>query len=179
MALVGHGNIRRAVLKDELRPATEDEVNKMVQILEASLEEGAKGLSSGLEYWPGSVSNFEEILPLCEVTKRYNGLYTTHVRNRDLSYDVGFSEALAMARISGVKLQISHIQPKFGAPPYAMEHTLEMIHWAGKSGADVSFDIIPHEWNHTRLTASLPPWAFEGGLQKLRDRLTKRDLVKR
>jgi N-acyl-D-amino-acid deacylase len=109
------------------------------------------------------------------VTKRHNALYATHVRNRDLSYDVGFSEALAIARISGVKLQISHIQPKFGAPPYAMEHTLEMIHWARESGADVSFDIIPHDWNQTRLTASLPPWAFEGGLEKLRDRLKKPD----
>jgi N-acyl-D-amino-acid deacylase len=175
MTLVGHGSIRRTVLNDELRPAAEDEVNEMVQILESSLEAGAKGLSSGLEYWPGSVSNFEEILPLCEVTKRHNALYATHVRNRDLSYDVGFSEALAMARISGVKLQISHIQPKFGAPPYAMEHTLEMIHWARESGADVSFDIIPHDWNQTRLTASLPPWAFEGGLEKLRDRLKKPD----
>jgi N-acyl-D-amino-acid deacylase len=175
MALVGHGNIRRAVLNDELRPVTEDEINEMVRILESSLEEGAKGLSSGLEYWPGSVSNPEEILPLCEVTKRHSGLYATHVRNRDLAYDLGFSEALAMGRISGVKLQISHIQPKFGAPPHAMEHTLEMIHWARESGADVAFDIIPHDWNHTRLTASLPSWAFEGGLEKLRARLKNPD----
>jgi N-acyl-D-amino-acid deacylase len=175
MALVGQGNIRRAVLNDELRPATETEINEMIRILESSLAEGAKGLSSGLEYWPGSVSTFEELLPLCEVTKRHGGLYATHVRNRDLAYDLGFSEALAMARISHVKLQISHIQPKFGAPPHAMEHTLEMIHWARENGADVAFDVIPHDWNHTRLTASLPYWAFEGGLEKLRARLKNPD----
>jgi N-acyl-D-amino-acid deacylase len=175
IALVGHGTIRRAVLNDELRPVTEDEINEMMCILESSLEEGAKGLSSGLEYWPGSVSNPEEILPLCEVTKRHNGLYATHVRNRDLAYDLGFSEALAMARISGVKLQISHIQPKFGAPPHAMEHTLKMIHWAREAGADVAFDVIPHDWNHTSLTASLPSWAFDGGLDKLGARLRNPD----
>jgi N-acyl-D-aspartate/D-glutamate deacylase len=175
MALVGHGSLRRVVLNDELRPATENEINEMVRILEFSLEEGAKGLSSGLEYWPGSISNPEEILPLCEATKRNNGLYATHVRNRDSAYDLGFSEALAMARISGVKLQISHIQPKFGAPPHAMEHTLEMIHWAQESGADVAFDVIPHDWNHTRLTASLPSWAFEGGVEKLSARLKNQD----
>ena len=148
----------------------------MVHILEFSLEEGAKGLSSGLEDWPGSVSNFEEILPLCEVTKRYNGLYTTHVRNRDLSYDVGFSEALAMARISGGQTSnLPHPAQIRGAPLRHGAHPgNDTLGW--KSGADVFFDIIPHEWNHTRLTASLPPWAFEGGLEKLRDRLKKPDI---
>jgi N-acyl-D-aspartate/D-glutamate deacylase len=90
-------------------------------------------------------------------------------------FDMGFSEALSMARNSGVRLQIAHIQPKFGAPPHAMEHTLEMIHWARKAGADVAFDIIPHDWNHIKLTASLPSWAFEGGFEKLTARLKNSD----
>jgi len=175
MALVGHGALRRAVMDEELRPATDEDIKKMVLLLENSLEEGASGFSTGLEYWPGITSTPEELIPFCEVTRHHNAIYATHVRNRDMYYDLGFSEGLAMARNSGVRLQISHIQPKFGAPPHAMEHTLEMINWAREVGADVAFDIIPHDWNHTRLTASLPTWAFEGGLEKLMARLKNPD----
>ena len=171
MALVGHGALRRAVMGEAMRPATQTEVEAMVQLLEDSLAEGARGFSTGLEYWPGVASTPEEIFPLCRTTARHNGIYATHVRNRDIYYDLGFSEALATARNSGVRLQISHIQPKFGAPPHAMENTLEMIHWARQAGADVTYDVIPHDWNHTRLTASLPSWAFEGGFEKMRARL--------
>ena len=171
MALVGHGTIRQAVMKDAWRPATPVEIKTMVGLLEASLAEGASGISTGLEYWPGKASNSEELFPLCEVASRHNALYATHVRNRDAYYDLGFSEALALARNTGVKLQISHIQPKFGAPPHAMEHTLEMVHWARQAGADVAFDVIPSVWSHTGLAAALPSWALEGGLEKLMARL--------
>ncbi|MBU2578263.1 amidohydrolase family protein, partial [Patescibacteria group bacterium] len=173
MAFVGHGTIRRAVMNEELRFATRDDIKEMVRLLEISFAEGASGFSSGLEYWPGSgsVSTTEELFSLCEVTKHNNALYATHVRNRDMYYDLGFSEALAIARNSGVKLQISHIQPKFGAPSHAMEHTIEMVHWAREEGADVTFDIIPHDWNHSQLTAALPSWAMEGGIEELMVRL--------
>lgn len=171
MAFVGHGTIRRAVIKDAWRPATPKEIKEMVRLLEASLAEGASGFSTGLEYWPGKASNTEELIPLCEAASRHNVLYATHVRNRDAYYDQGFCEALALARNTGVKLQISHIQPKYGAPPHAMEHTLEMIRWAREAGADVAFDVIPSVWSHTGLAASLPSWALEGGLEKLMARL--------
>ncbi|MDB4264642.1 D-aminoacylase [bacterium] len=171
IAMVGQGTIRRTVMQDALRPATPTETDRMVRLLEESLAEGAGGFSTGLEYWPGKSSTCEEILPLCEVAARRNVLYSTHVRNRDNYYDVSFAEALALARNSGVKLQISHIQPKFGAPPNAMAHTLDMIEWAGEAGADVAFDVIPSVWAHTGLTAALPSWALEGGTEKLIKRL--------
>ena len=176
MSLVGHGALRRAVMGEALRPATEEETNEMVKLLDEALTEGACGFSTGLEYWPGIASTPEELFPLCEATRRHDALYATHVRNRDMYYDLGFSEALAMARNSGVSLQIAHIQPKFGAPPHAMEHTLEMIHWAQETGANVMFDIIPHDWNQTRLTATLPSWAMEGGLEELLSRIENPEL---
>jgi N-acyl-D-aspartate/D-glutamate deacylase len=158
-------------MKGELRSPNPSEIDEMVGMVETALEEGAVGFSTGLEYLPGSMARPEEIFPLLAVTQRYNALYETHVRNRDVCYDLGFAEALAAARITGVRLQIAHIQPKFGAPDRAMEHTLEMIHWARESGADVCFDIFPHDWNHTGVSTALPPWAFEGGIDRLLSRL--------
>lgn len=171
-AFVGHGTIHHAVMGDDLRLPEPEEVDQMAVLVRQSFEEGAMGFSTGLEYWPGNQSSPETIEPLCQVAAEHNRLYATHVRNRDRYYDMGFGEAITTARAAGCRLQISHIQPKYGAPDYAMNHTLEMIHLDQKYGLDVAFDIIPHDWSHTLVMAILPKWALEGGVEKIVDRLS-------
>ncbi len=175
MAFVGHGTIHRAVLGDELRAGEPDEIAEMARLVDQCMDEGAGGFSSGLEYFPGILAAPEHLVPMCEVATKHNRLYATHVRNRDTHYDLGFAEAIATARQAGSKLQISHIQPKFGAPDYAMEHTLEMIDIARRHDADIAFDVIPHDWNHTLMAAILPKWAQAGGLDEVLGRLTDRE----
>ena len=170
-AFVGHGTIHRAVLGDAPRPADEDEMAGMVALLEDSIEGGAFGFSTGLEYWPGSLASPDQLADLAAVAARHGLLYATHVRNRDLFYDLGFGEALATARAAGARLQISHIQPKFGAPDYAMAHAIEMCEAARGRGVDVAFDVIPHDWSHTRVLAILPQWAQAGGVPAVTERL--------
>lgn len=170
-SLVGHGTLRHAVMRGEPRPATDGETAAMRTLLEASLEQGAVGFSSGLEYNPGKAARSEEVAELCRVVGRRGSFYATHVRNRDVFYESGFGEALACARVSGARLQISHIVTKFGAPRHAMEHTLEMVDWSKREGLDVAFDMIPHNWSPTMVCAMLPIWAFEGGIGRLLRRL--------
>ena len=171
MAFVGHGTVHRAVLGGELRAGDVDEVARMAELVDVAMDEGAGGFSSGLEYFPGILAAPEHLVPMCEVASKYGRLYATHVRNRDTHYDLGFAEAMATARQAGARLQISHIQPKFGAPGYAMEHTLEMIDVARNHDADIAFDVIPHDWNHTLMAAILPKWAQAGGLDDVLKRL--------
>ncbi len=170
-AFVGHGAIHRSIMGDELRTPDSADANKMVELLGEAFDQGAYGFSTGLEYWPGSICAPEHIIPLCEVAARRDRLYATHVRNRDRYYDLGFGEALCTARNASARLQISHIQPKYGAPAHAMEHTLEMIKTSTGHGVDVAFDVIPHEWSHTLIKAILPPWAQEGGVTSILTRL--------
>jgi N-acyl-D-aspartate/D-glutamate deacylase len=170
-AMVGHGSIRQAIKCDAVDAPTGDELRAMVRLTEEAFDAGAIGFSTGLEYFPGLISPTEEVEALCAVCARRGGLYATHVRNRDVRYDLGFTEAVATARVSGARLQISHIQPKYGAPPRAMAHTLELLDRARREGVDVAFDIIPHGWNHTSVVASLPSWAREGGAARLLERL--------
>jgi N-acyl-D-amino-acid deacylase len=176
-AMVGHGAIRQAIKCDAVSPGTPEEVRAMEALAEEAFDAGAFGFSTGLEYFPGSIAPMEEVVALCGVCARRGGLYATHVRNRDVHYDLGFAEAVATARDAGARLQISHIQPKHGAPPAAMQHTLEMLARARREGVDVAFDIIPHDWSHTAVIASLPAWAREGGsaavLARLRDPATR------
>lgn len=171
MAFVGHGTIHRAVLGGELRAGEPEEVADMARLVDQCMDEGAGGFSSGLEYFPGILAAPEHLVPMCEVVSKRGRLYATHVRNRDTHYDLGFAEAIATARQSGARLQISHIQPKFGAPDYAMEHTLEMIEMARRYDADIAFDVIPHDWAHTLMVAILPKWAQAGGIEEVMKRL--------
>jgi len=181
MAFVGHGTIHRAVLGDALRAGEPDEIAQMSRLVEQAMEEGAGGFSSGLEYFPGIMASPEHLVPMCEVAAKHGRLYATHVRNRDTQYDLGFAEAIATARQAGARLQISHIQPKFGAPDYAMEHTLEMIDVARRHDVDIAFDVIPHDWNHTLMAAILPKWAQAGGIDEVLKHLAdpeSRDRIK-
>ncbi|MEM7319896.1 MAG: amidohydrolase family protein, partial [Pseudomonadota bacterium] len=147
MAFVGHGTVHRAVLGDALTAGEPEDIAEMARLVSQALDDGAGGFSSGLEYFPGSLASPEHLVPMCEITADRNRLYATHVRNRDTHYDLGFAEAISTARQSGARLQISHIQPKFGAPDYAMNHTLEMIELARQNDVDIAFDVIPHDWN--------------------------------
>jgi N-acyl-D-aspartate/D-glutamate deacylase len=170
VGMLGHGALRDVVMGlNAPRPATDEEVASMVRLLEQSLEEGGFGLTTGLEYHPGKMAQYDEIAALCRATANVNGLYATHSRNRDLRYFVGVGEALDVARDTGVRLQISHINPKYGRPTHAMRNILQMIEWTREEGLDVAMDILPTNWNHTALMALLPAWAF--GLS--RDELMK------
>lgn len=170
-AMVGHGNIRRAVKGEAMTLPTADEIKRMTFIAEECFDAGAIGFSTGLEYFPGNIAPQHEIAALCHCCGRRGLLYATHVRNRDVYYDLGFSEAIATARHAGAKLQISHIQPKYGAPAHAMESTLDMLARARREGLDVAYDVIPHDWSHTSIVAALPVWAREGGVTALIERL--------
>ncbi len=179
MAFVGHGTIHRAVIGGELRPGEPEEVADMARLVDKCMEEGAGGFSSGLEYFPGILAAPEHLVPMCEVAAKWDRLYATHVRNRDTHYDLGFAEAIATARQSGAKLQISHIQPKYGAPDYAMDHTLEMIEMARRFDCDIAFDVIPHDWAHTLMAAILPRWAQAGDVDEVMKRLADPEMRER
>ncbi len=73
-------------------------------------------LQQGLEYHPGKEAGYDEVAALCRVVSKVSGFYATHSRNRDSRYFVGFGEVLDVVRETGVRLQISHINPKYGCP---------------------------------------------------------------
>jgi N-acyl-D-aspartate/D-glutamate deacylase len=176
VGFVGHGAIRTSVMgADQPRPADDSEVSEMVRLLEQSLEAGAHGFTTGLEYHPGKMATYDELRALCSVTADAGALYATHSRNRDTRYFVGFGEALDIARDTGVRLQISHINPKHGRPDDALRNTLQMIEWTRAEGVDVAMDMMPTNWNHTSATALLPGWSFGLSIDELLNTLKTKD----
>jgi N-acyl-D-amino-acid deacylase len=142
--------------------------------LREALEEGAFGLSTGLDYPPGSYASTGELVELAAEAARLGGIYHTHVR-----YPLGdgfldpYREAIEIGRRSGVPVHITHFyhRPTFPGSPEVM---LELVDDARAAGLDVTFDLYPSEWASTRLLIMLPPWIQAGGLRPLRERLADR-----
>jgi N-acyl-D-amino-acid deacylase len=139
--------------------------------LREALEAGAFGLSTGLDYPPGSYATTGELVELAREATRLGGFYHTHVR-----YPLGdgfldpYREAIEIGRRSGAPVHITHFyhRPTFPGPPEVM---LALVDDARAEGLDVTFDMYPYEWASTRLLIMLPNWIQAGGLGLLRERL--------
>jgi len=177
ITLIGHAAVRSYVMGYENRRATIREIARITEVLEESIEQGAFGLSTGLEYFPGNIASDDEIISLLRVIKRYDCIYATHVRNRDEKFVSGFSEAFRIAEKIGIKLQISHAVPKYGAPEIASDWFLEELNKYGKT-TDIACDVIPYIWGPTSITAILPKTILNNNIRKI-SKLLKNNQVRK
>ncbi|HID56825.1 TPA: D-aminoacylase, partial [Candidatus Poribacteria bacterium] len=171
--LVGHGVIRADVVGYEARPPKGDELNRMRYLLEEALEQGAIGMSSGLFYPPGSYSKIDELISLCQVLRKFDGVYATHMRDEGDKLIESVREAIETARSSGVPLQISHHKATRKRNWGKVKRTLSMIEEANARGVDVSCDQYPYTAGATSLKMLIPKWAHEGGDERLLRRLSE------
>ena len=182
LTLVPNGRLRLAAAGLVDRPSTPDELRRMKELLRASLEEGAFGFSTGLEYGPEQACPEEEISELCGVVAVYGGLYATHTRNRAGEDQETIAEAIRTARTAGVALQISHISvvarlAEDGAR--AVDGALEQVDRARRGGLDVDFDMHTRLFGTTNLSAALPPEVLEGGRAEVAARLRDPEVRRR
>lgn len=161
--LVGHNTVRAAVKGGDMGPPSDAELAEMARLVAEAMKTGARGLSTGLEYPPGSAADTEELIALARPAAAYGGLYATHIRNRDVRYLEAVEEALEIGRQTGASVQISHNVAKIGAPDGVMEAVIRRIEGARKSGIDAAFDVGAYLGGQTTPLASLPPWALDGG----------------
>lgn len=171
--LIGHRAIRAAVMGIEPRAAAKDEIARMEKLLEEALEEGGAGLSTGLVYAPAMFAQPEEIQALAQIVARRGGIYATHMRSEGGDLLEAIEEALAVARASGVRLQISHLKTAGRANWGKLDAALEKIRAAQREGVEVASDRYPYTASCTDLDVILPTWAAQGGratiLARLRD----------
>lgn len=174
ITLVPNGNLRLAAAGLVNRPSNADEIRQMSNLLEQSLEEGAFGFSTGLEYGPERDCSEHEITELCRVLARKGGVYATHTRNEYGNVEETIAEAIRAARAAEVPLQISHIGVVARLSEdsrEAVEEALAICEKANRSGLDVTFDMHTRHYGITNLSAVLPSWALAGGKSGLIRRL--------
>ncbi len=170
--LVGNSALRMAAIGWEEVEATESDTQNMRAMLREAMEQGAIGLSSGLDYPPGAYASTDELAQLTNEAARHGGFYHTHVR-----YSLGdryldpFREAIEIGRRGEGPSHITHFYHRqtFPGGPGPM---LALVDDARAQGLDVTFDTYPYEWASTRLLIMIPPWVQAGGPRQTKSRLS-------
>ncbi|MDR3280046.1 MAG: D-aminoacylase [Synergistaceae bacterium] len=165
--LVGHGTIRIACEGFKKSPAAGERFAAMETLLEACLDQGAWGMSTGLIYPPGSYSDADELARFCEILGRRGAVYTTHLRSEGTLLVESVEEAIAFCEKYGVPLQLSHHKAASPKVWGLVNKTLEMMRAARNRGVDARCDVYPYDRGCTTITALLPNHALEGGIGAL------------
>lgn len=170
--LAGHGTIRKAVMGYDNRVPDDAEMRRMQSILADALEDGAVGLSTGLEYLPGGYAQVDEQTALARLAAEAGGFYATHLRNEGDTLIESVQEALTVAEQAGIPLQLSHHKSEKPKNWGKVKTTLEMMRQARQRGMDVLTDQYPYAAYMTGLgVILLPGWANDGSQAETTARL--------
>lgn len=169
--IVGNSPLRIGAVGWDDREASNTEMDTMKGLLRESMEEGAVGISTGLDYPPGSYANTTELVRLSAEAARLGGFYHTHVR-----YALGdrfldpYREAVEIGRQSGIPIHLTHMMPRsvYSGSNWRL---IELVESARDEGMDVTFDNYPYPHGGTRLLYFLPHWTHDGGIKSLYEAL--------
>lgn len=175
MPLVGFGTLRSAVMGHKAGPPSEAEFRAMENLLERSLDEGAIGLSTGLEYVPESFSKTEELIRLCRVVARKDKLYATHMRSESQGLFPAIEEAIRTSEESGCRLQISHLKLGGKFNWGETDRLFKMLDDAVARGVKLTWDQYPYAAWGSGLVDYVPSWVISNGPEKMKARLSDPD----
>ncbi len=174
MMLAGQGSVRGSVVGIEAeRPASEDEILQMQQLVRASLEAGAVGISTGRDYVPGCYATADEVTSVCEPLREYDGaFYACHLKDEASGLLDAIREALQIGRNLAVPVQISHHKVMIPENWGKIDESLSLVDSESSSGRQVRLDVYPYAFSATiPLMDLLPPWFVSGGREKSLHRL--------
>ncbi len=161
--LIGHNDVRRAVLGMSDRAPSAEELARMQALVARAMGEGAFGLSTGLLYLPGTYATTDEVVALARAAADSGGIYTSHLRKEGLGLFEGVGEALEIGRRARIPIVLTHHKAVGRAMWGQSVRTLAMVDSARRAGIDVMMDQYPYTATHTNLGVLVPSWAMAGG----------------
>ncbi|MEO5985003.1 MAG: D-aminoacylase [Ferruginibacter sp.] len=177
-SLIGHNDVRRAVMGNANRDATEEELQKMEALVSKAMQDGAVGLSTGLIYIPGTYSKTPEIIRLAKVAASYKGIYTSHMRNEGDLVTQAIDEALHIGSEANIPVQISHFKLSGQQNWGRSKETVPMIMKARENGIDVTIDQYPYTASSTSLSTLIPDEILADGADSITARLQRPEIKK-
>ncbi|MEI7749656.1 MAG: D-aminoacylase [Candidatus Moraniibacteriota bacterium] len=169
--LVGHGTIRRGVLRNPTKKPSEGDLSAMKLLLRRALDEGAIGLSTGLKYTHARLAEDKEIAELLALVAKRKGVYATYLRDEGEDLLRAAEEAVVSAKVAGVPLHISHLKAVGKRNWHLFEEVLDLVRNAALDGLDISFDVYPYTASGSVLYTFLPDWVTESGRDTMLHRL--------
>ena len=176
---VGATQVREYVIGFDDRPPTAAELERMKTLVADAMKDGALGVSTSLQYVPARFARTDEIVELAKVAHQYGGIYATHQRSEANALDQSMHEVFEIARRAQIAVEIWHLKTAYKKNWGRMPQILEWIREARTKGLDITADIYPYIAGSTSLSACLPPWALEGGTEKMLARLRDPDIRQR
>ena len=171
--LVGHNSVRQRVLGTARRPPTDEELSRMRDLVARAMAAGAVGLSTGLEYVPGTYATRDEIVALAKAAAAAGGLYASHLRDEGPQVDAAIAEAIAIGEAAGCPVQISHLKIDSPSVWGRAPQLLALIDGARARGVRVRADQYAYTAASTGLGIRFPSWVFDGGEEAVRGRLSE------
>lgn len=168
---VGLGTIHETIVGETSRIPTADEMEAMKRAVRSAIEQGCIGVSSGLEYTPGSFASTQELWELTQAAPEPFRLYASHMRNEDNTLLEAIDEAIRVARNSGARLHISHLKASYKINWYKQELALRMLDEAIAEGIETHADRYPYIAYQTGLANLFPLWSRDGGTDEFMKRL--------
>ena len=168
---VGATQVRRVVIGENDVQATPAQLDQMKSLVAEAMREGAMGLSSALEYPPAPYASTDELIALASVASQYGGIYATHMRNEGDGEMEALAETARIAREAHIPVEIFHLKTA-GKPNWGkMPQVVAFIDKARSEGLDIEADTYAYTAWANGMSAFIPPWAHDGGNEKLIERL--------
>ncbi len=167
----GHTWIRKRVMGLANRAPTTTELAWMEALVDSSMQQGALGLATGLEYVPATYATVDEVAALATIAARHGGIYVTHMRDEGASIMAALRETLEVGRRARIPVQVNHLKVTGAAQWGWSTAMLSLLDSARAAGQEVAFDIYPYTAYSTYSDVMFPAWALADGAEAFRKRV--------
>jgi len=170
--LVGHNTVRGSVLGyDDVQPTPEQQA-QMERVVSEAMEQGARGLSTGLFYPPGFYAQTAEVIGLARSAARHGGIYATHIRSESDTLLEAVAEAVEIGERAEIEVEIAHLKLAGYRNWEGVDQLVSMLETARSSGLRLGCDQYPYHASNSWLAAMMPYWAQAGGGKAIAERLS-------
>jgi N-acyl-D-aspartate/D-glutamate deacylase len=152
-------------------PATPAEIEQMKRLIAQAMEEGALGLSTSLLQPPSSIATTANLIELAKVSRQYGGIYSSHIRDEGENVFKAVDEAIRIGAGANIPVDILHMKIAHQALWGRAGEIIAMVQKARDAGQNVQANVYPYTAGQNNLSSIIPPWAHDGGRQKLLERL--------
>jgi N-acyl-D-amino-acid deacylase len=170
---VGATTVRKHEVGYDDQQPTDEQLERMQELVREAMREGALGVGSALIYAPGSFADTDELMALVSAAAEYDGAYISHIRSEGDRLEEAVQEIIKIASLTGVPSEIYHLKAMGKSNWHKLMNVFDMIEGARQAGVPVSANIYNYTAAATGLDAAMPLWVQEGGhaawIERLQD----------